>query len=47
MIMDVFVNYNSEYQGETGRVKLTFPDIDSTSIRDVKLSIHDAIQALS
>ena len=43
--MDVFVNYSCEYQGETGRVKLTLPDIDTTNIGDVKLAIQDAIQA--
>ena len=43
--MDMFVNYSCEYQSETGRVKLTFPNIDTTSIGDVKLAIQDAIQA--
>ena len=39
------MDYNCEYQGETGRVKLTLPDIDTTSIGDVKLAIQDVIQA--
>ncbi|KAL9952290.1 hypothetical protein ACROYT_G039525 [Oculina patagonica] len=43
--MDVFVDFNCEHEGETGRFKLTVHDIDTKNIRDVKLAIQDAIQA--
>ncbi|KAL9957170.1 hypothetical protein ACROYT_G038774 [Oculina patagonica] len=46
--MDVYVDYSCEDNSETsetGRTKLTVSDFDTTSIRDVKYAIQDAIQA--
>lgn len=44
-IMDLYVDYSCEYEGETGRFKLTLPNSDSTSIGDVKSAIQEVIQA--
>ncbi|KAL9957174.1 hypothetical protein ACROYT_G038780 [Oculina patagonica] len=43
--MDVFVDYSCKDNSETGRTKLTVSDFDTTSIRNVKYAIQDAIQA--
>ena len=43
--MNVYVDYSSEDTFETGRTKITVCDFDSTSIRDVKYAIQEAIQA--
>ncbi|KAL9957168.1 hypothetical protein ACROYT_G038772 [Oculina patagonica] len=43
--MDFFVDYSCKHNSETGRTKLTVSDFDTTSIRDVKYAIQDAIQA--
>ncbi|XP_078345795.1 uncharacterized protein LOC144631277 [Oculina patagonica] len=43
--MDVYVDYSCEDNSETGRTKFLCSDFDTTSIRDVKYAIQDAIQA--
>lgn len=43
--MDVFVDFSCEYEGESGRFKLTVPDFDNTRIGDVKFALQDAIKA--
>ncbi|PFX19675.1 uncharacterized protein LOC111337897 isoform X2 [Stylophora pistillata] len=43
--MDFYVDYSCENNTETGRFKLTVPDLSTTSIRDVKIAIQEAIQA--
>ena len=39
------MDYSCEENSETGRTKITVCDFDSTSIRDVKYAIQEAIQA--
>lgn len=39
------MEYSSEYQEETGKIKLSFPRSEGISIRNVKFAIQDAIQA--
>ena len=39
------MDYSCEENNETGRTKITVCDFDSTSIRDVKYAIQEAIQA--
>ena len=43
--MDIYVDYSCDENRETGRTKITVCDFDSTSIRDVKYAIQEAIQA--
>ena len=43
--MDFYVDYSSKNNNETGRVKLTFSNFDTTSIRHVKYAIQAAIRA--
>ena len=43
--MDIYVDYSCEENSETGRTKITVGDLDSTSIRDVKYAVQEAIQA--
>lgn len=43
--MNFFVDYSCEKNTKTGRFKLTVPDLSTTSIRDVKSAIQEAIQA--
>ena len=44
-MMDVYVDYSCQYTNETERTKLSVPDFDTTTIRDVKYAIQAAIQA--
>lgn len=39
------MDYSCENDSETGRTKLIVPDFDTTSIRDIKHAIQDAIRA--
>ena len=43
--MDFYVEYSSKNNKETGKTKLSFSDLDTTTIRDVKYAIQAAIQA--
>ena len=43
--MDIYVDYSCEENSETGRTKITVGDFDSTSIRDLKYAVQEAIQA--
>ena len=43
--MELYLEYNSrESNSEIGRTKLSVPDFDTTTIRDVKYAIQDSIQ---